>query len=202
MTIERDAATVKASVLAEALPWLNEFHGATIVVKYGGNAMVDERLKASFAADVVFLRLAGLHPVVVHGEVRKSRRCSVNWESNRSFGQVFVSRRQRCSMSHGWSSPAKSSASWSTSSITTGHTPLGYQAKMPRSSKRPSSSRLMTASRSTLGWSEKSPRYGRTSLQTLIADGLIPVVSSIESAPTARSTTSTRTLQLPHCPWA
>ena len=59
MTIERDAATVKASVLAEALPWLNEFHGATIVVKYGGNAMVDERLKASFAADVVFLRLAG-----------------------------------------------------------------------------------------------------------------------------------------------
>lgn len=67
MTLERDAATVKASVLAEALPWLNEFHGATIVVKYGGNAMVDERLKASFAADVVFLRLAGLHPVVVHG---------------------------------------------------------------------------------------------------------------------------------------
>ena len=53
MTIERDAATVKASVLAEALPWLNEFHGATIVVKYGGNAMVDERLKASFAKGAV-----------------------------------------------------------------------------------------------------------------------------------------------------
>ncbi len=67
MNIERDSATQKASVLAEALPWLNNFHGATIVVKYGGNAMVDERLKASFAADMVFLRLAGLNPVVVHG---------------------------------------------------------------------------------------------------------------------------------------
>lgn len=67
MNTERDAATVKASVLAEALPWLNNFHGATIVVKYGGNAMVDDELKASFAADMVFLRLAGLNPVVVHG---------------------------------------------------------------------------------------------------------------------------------------
>lgn len=67
MNIERESATQKASVLAEALPWLNNLHGATIVVKYGGNAMVDERLKASFAADMVFLRLAGLNPVVVHG---------------------------------------------------------------------------------------------------------------------------------------
>ena len=67
MNVERDVATQKASVLAEALPWLNQFHGSTIVVKYGGNAMVDGGLKASFAADIVFLRLAGLHPVVVHG---------------------------------------------------------------------------------------------------------------------------------------
>lgn len=67
MTLERDVATSKAAVLAEALPWLNNFQGATIVVKYGGNAMVDDTLKASFAADIVFLRLAGLKPVVVHG---------------------------------------------------------------------------------------------------------------------------------------
>ncbi len=67
MSLEREAATQKASVLAEALPWLNDFQGATIVVKYGGNAMVDDTLKASFAADIVFLRLAGLKPVVVHG---------------------------------------------------------------------------------------------------------------------------------------
>jgi acetylglutamate kinase len=57
----------KATVLAEALPWLKTFHGATIVVKYGGNAMIDDELKSSFAQDIVFLRLAGLRPVVVHG---------------------------------------------------------------------------------------------------------------------------------------
>ena len=60
-------AGAKASVLAEALPWLERFHGATIVVKYGGNAMTDDALKSSFAEDIVFLRLAGLRPVVVHG---------------------------------------------------------------------------------------------------------------------------------------
>jgi acetylglutamate kinase len=57
----------KAAVLIEALPWLQRFHGATVVVKYGGNAMVDDALKAAFAEDMVFLKLAGLHPVVVHG---------------------------------------------------------------------------------------------------------------------------------------
>lgn len=60
-------AAAKAAVLAAALPWLERFHGATIVIKYGGNAMSDDALKASFAADIVFLRLAGLRPVVVHG---------------------------------------------------------------------------------------------------------------------------------------
>ena len=57
----------KAAVLAESLPALQELHGATVVVKYGGNAMVDERLKAAFAADMVFLRACGMHPIVVHG---------------------------------------------------------------------------------------------------------------------------------------
>jgi acetylglutamate kinase len=60
-------AAEKASVLIEALPWLQRFHGATVVVKYGGNAMVDDRLRRAFAEDMVFLRLAGLHPVIVHG---------------------------------------------------------------------------------------------------------------------------------------
>ncbi|GLY38698.1 acetylglutamate kinase [Amycolatopsis sp. NBRC 101858] len=60
-------AAEKAGVLIEALPWLQRFHGATVVVKYGGNAMIDEGLKAAFAEDMVFLRLAGLRPVVVHG---------------------------------------------------------------------------------------------------------------------------------------
>jgi acetylglutamate kinase len=60
-------AHAKAGVLIEALPWLERFHGATIVIKYGGNAMTDEALKEGFAEDVVFLRYAGLRPVVVHG---------------------------------------------------------------------------------------------------------------------------------------
>ena len=57
----------KAAVLAEALPWLQRFHGQVVVVKYGGNAMTDDALKAAFAADMVFLRNCGIHPVVVHG---------------------------------------------------------------------------------------------------------------------------------------
>ena len=61
------SAQDKASVLAEALPWLERFRGATVVVKYGGNAMTDDALKRAFAEDIVFLRLAGLRPVVVHG---------------------------------------------------------------------------------------------------------------------------------------
>jgi acetylglutamate kinase len=57
----------KASVLAEALPWLKQLHGKIVVVKYGGNAMTDDDLKRAFAADMVFLRNCGIRPVVVHG---------------------------------------------------------------------------------------------------------------------------------------
>lgn len=57
----------KAEVLIQALPWLRKFSGALVVVKYGGNAMVDDELKRAFAADMVFLRQVGLRPVVVHG---------------------------------------------------------------------------------------------------------------------------------------
>ena len=60
-------ALAKAAVLGEALPWLERFQGATVVVKYGGHAMTEPDLQRAFAADVVFLRLAGLRPVVVHG---------------------------------------------------------------------------------------------------------------------------------------
>ncbi|HVL85820.1 MAG TPA: acetylglutamate kinase [Pseudonocardia sp.] len=64
---DRRTACEKAAVLAEALPWLQRFHDQVVVVKYGGNAMVDDELKQAFAQDMVFLRLAGIHPVVVHG---------------------------------------------------------------------------------------------------------------------------------------
>jgi len=58
---------VQAAILAEAMPYIRRFHGKTIVVKYGGNAMTDEVLKQCFARDVVLLKLVGMNPVVVHG---------------------------------------------------------------------------------------------------------------------------------------
>ncbi len=63
----RDEALAKAATLIEALPWLSRFHGRTVVLKYGGHAMTDDGLRHAFAQDVVFLRHAGLRPVVVHG---------------------------------------------------------------------------------------------------------------------------------------
>jgi acetylglutamate kinase len=61
------APQIKAAILAEALPYIRNFHGKTIVIKYGGNAMTDERLKHGFARDVILLKLVGMNPVVVHG---------------------------------------------------------------------------------------------------------------------------------------
>ncbi|NDH35718.1 MAG: acetylglutamate kinase, partial [Betaproteobacteria bacterium] len=58
---------LKASILAEAMPYIRRFHSRMVVVKYGGNAMTEEALKRSFAADVVLLKLVGIHPVVIHG---------------------------------------------------------------------------------------------------------------------------------------
>jgi acetylglutamate kinase len=62
-----DEAAAKAATLIESLPWLKQFAGQTIVIKFGGNAMVDDALKRSFAEDMVYLRYAGIRPVVVHG---------------------------------------------------------------------------------------------------------------------------------------
>ncbi len=67
MSEERLPPAAKASILAEALPYIQRFHGKTIVVKYGGNAMTDENLKRCFARDVVLLKLVGMNVVVVHG---------------------------------------------------------------------------------------------------------------------------------------
>jgi acetylglutamate kinase len=64
--IQNDALA-KAATLIEALPWLERFHGQIVVVKYGGNAMIDADLRRAFAQDVVFLHYVGLRPVVVHG---------------------------------------------------------------------------------------------------------------------------------------
>ncbi|WP_103565291.1 acetylglutamate kinase [Actinomadura rubteroloni] len=67
MRSNRAGVLSKAETLIKALPWLERFHGTTVVIKYGGHAMNDEELRHSFAEDIVFLRYAGLKPVIVHG---------------------------------------------------------------------------------------------------------------------------------------
>jgi len=66
-TVTETRAVSKAATLIEALPWLERFYGTIVVLKYGGNAMTDDELRVAFSQDVVFLRYAGLRPVVVHG---------------------------------------------------------------------------------------------------------------------------------------
>ncbi|NVZ10268.1 acetylglutamate kinase [Allochromatium humboldtianum] len=67
MTIPTERAQTIAHVLIEALPYIKRFQGKTMVIKYGGNAMVDEALKEGFARDVVLMKLVGINPVIVHG---------------------------------------------------------------------------------------------------------------------------------------
>jgi acetylglutamate kinase len=67
MALAGTTAADRVKILAEALPYIRRFHGKTIVIKYGGNAMTEDRLKKSFAHDIVLLKLVGMNPVVVHG---------------------------------------------------------------------------------------------------------------------------------------
>lgn len=67
MSISKESAVNVAHVLTEAMPYIRRFRGKTVVIKYGGNAMVDEKLKSGFARDVVLMKLVGINPVVVHG---------------------------------------------------------------------------------------------------------------------------------------
>ena len=64
---DKISASVKANILSEALPYIRRFTGSTFVIKYGGNAMIEDHLKESFAKDVVLLKLCGINPVIVHG---------------------------------------------------------------------------------------------------------------------------------------
>ncbi|HHB92552.1 MAG TPA: acetylglutamate kinase, partial [Thioploca sp.] len=67
MSLTLSSAKNIAHVLTEALPYINEFVGKTFIIKYGGNAMVDETLKNSFARDVVLMKRVGINPIIVHG---------------------------------------------------------------------------------------------------------------------------------------
>ena len=67
MSLNREEAEITAKVISRALPYIQRFAGKTVVIKYGGNAMVDDRLKQSFARDIVLMKAVGINPVVVHG---------------------------------------------------------------------------------------------------------------------------------------
>ena len=67
MSLNREEAETTAKVISRALPYIQRFAGKTVVIKYGGNAMVDDRLKQSFARDIVLMKAVGINPVVVHG---------------------------------------------------------------------------------------------------------------------------------------
>lgn len=71
MALDLAKALQTAEVLTEALPYIQRFEGKVMVVKYGGNAMIDPELESSFARDIVLLKTVGIHPVVVHGGYRK-----------------------------------------------------------------------------------------------------------------------------------
>ena len=86
---------IRANVLVEALPWLQHFRDKIVVVKYGGNAMVDDDLKAAFAADMIFLRTVGAKPVVVHGGGPQisSMLARVAWRANSSAASASPHRK-------------------------------------------------------------------------------------------------------------
>ena len=65
--MKTDTSATTAQILTEALPYIQKFHGQTVVIKYGGNAMIDEQLKNNFARDVVLMKLVGINPIIVHG---------------------------------------------------------------------------------------------------------------------------------------
>ena len=79
-----------ADVLIEALPYIQRFKGKTVVVKFGGNAMVDEALKHSFARDIVLMKLVGLNPIVVHGGGPQIGQLLTSWEKQRALLMVCV----------------------------------------------------------------------------------------------------------------
>jgi hypothetical protein len=78
----------KAEILAQALPYIRKFHGKTMVIKYGGNAMTDPALQADFAEDVVLLKLVGMNPVVVHGGGPQIETRSTAWARRASSSRA------------------------------------------------------------------------------------------------------------------
>ncbi len=173
-------AHAKAQVLIESLPWLKRFHGETIVVKFGGNAMVSAELQRAFAEDMVYLRYAGIKPVVVHGG---GPQISAMLDAARHRERVprrlpRDDARDDGRRAHG-AHRARSTASWCRSSTSTARSPPASPARTPGCSPGGGAGRWSTATRSTSGSSATSSSVDPAAVHAQLDAGRIPVVSSI-----------------------
>jgi hypothetical protein len=109
MSISNDQTRNITGVLTEALPYIQRYHGSTLVIKYGGNAMVEEDLENGFARDIVLLKLVGMNPVVVHGGGPQIGNLSNVWRYPRVSSTACASRTRRP-----WTWSKWSWAAWST----------------------------------------------------------------------------------------
>ena len=91
MSLSRIEAESTAEVISRALPYIQRFSGKTVVVKYGGNAMVDVELNQSFARDIVLMKAVGINPVVVHGGGPQIGTCSIDCRLNQNLSMVCES---------------------------------------------------------------------------------------------------------------
>ena len=110
---EQLAAQDKAATLIEALPWIQRFAGSIMVIKYGGNAMVNDELRQAFAEDIVFLHHVGVHPVVVHGGGPQISALLDRLGIKSEFKAACASPRPKRWTPSAWSSPARWAANWS-----------------------------------------------------------------------------------------
>ena len=93
-----DSMMDKAQTLIEALPYIREFSNKTVVVKYGGSAMLDEELKKKVSQDIALLKLVGMHPVIVHGggkEISKGQRCACGRHQRQGRQHAYGSQKDR-----------------------------------------------------------------------------------------------------------
>ena len=174
------AASAKAQTLVEALPWLERFRGAVVVVKYGGNAMVDDELKAAFAQDMVFLRYAGLRPVVVHGGgpqiAAMLERVGIDQRVPRRAAGHHPRGRWTSS---GWSSSARWGASSSACSTSTARSPSGCPVRTPTCSPPRKRSVVVDGEPVDIGLVGDVETVNPSAVTDILDAGRIPVVSTV-----------------------
>jgi acetylglutamate kinase len=169
----------QGATLVEALPWLERFRGALVVVKYGGNAMTDDALKAAFAQDIAFLRYAGLRPVVVHGGGPQIKAMLKRLGLRASSRAACGSRRPRSWTSCGMVLTGQVQRELVGLVNQHGALAVGLSGEDAHLFGRASAARSSTARRSTSASSATSWGSTPTAVLDMLAAGRIPVVSTV-----------------------